>query len=754
MQLAVVAHIRHIYTNYDTLLKVGSWQDAREQVEKACLDQLVQWRNDDDDDPNAMEEILREVIILDDDEEDQDQDNCKIAPTNQNHRLRSDSVETIPRYTSLEDQMQSLNCNLSGRVASEDGELRSNFQPTYDSNQSHVQRFQNISSQLDRISVHHRRWQEALQRRRMNQVSVLTANKDSMLHHEETRFNSRPALHLQGRESASHWLGSIDHRGHLQSQRISRSRIVPIFRDDSIADEAMDTRSGPLHEDSSNSGQVSTFSLKDVSYKGPAHNYTNEVPVILDFADQRQVSIPFQHRSHFFGHNQNNLTVSNQQKDNYHSFHSYPYIKPDTVPIEEHRNPVTVLSSPQGLQAGVHDPRVGYLSRERERIFPSVEGKPRDVNHRQRPPFVIIEQTPKHTYDPTAFTHPGEHAPQTIKLDDDNMESYVAKHDRPNDVVLLSPLATRQTHSDSYRERARIISQKPKDGCYSSSQNRIEATSEPSFSPFAGDERSMVLYPMDTQSYPERQRLGLISRTRVDAIQHQPRLNDYDLGEPAHHEHFQVPLAPASSKKQRQIFLNPTHGSVDFSQSFPYSHASENKYPTLPGSRPYGLVNDNSVQNFRQDVNSSGIDVYNLSALSSTEQVNLADLATGTEYYKQHSQVHQGGLNGAQNAYGPPPEGWVDIQAYDRPRTGILLRGISNSRHLIPDGAGSHLSEPRSRMISKEQPNRQMPVSGYQNVHNKHIQTPVEETFRRDHLRPHSWANNVQRYASDDKISS
>lgn len=41
-QLAVVAHIRHIYTDYDRLLKVTSFHEARTTVEEPTLAKLVE----------------------------------------------------------------------------------------------------------------------------------------------------------------------------------------------------------------------------------------------------------------------------------------------------------------------------------------------------------------------------------------------------------------------------------------------------------------------------------------------------------------------------------------------------------------------------------------------------------------------------------------------------------------------------------------------------------------------------------------
>ena len=69
--LAVVAHIRHTYTNYDELLRSNmTWIHARRGVEQFTLDKLVSWRGEEDDEDDVMEDVLREVVVISDDEED------------------------------------------------------------------------------------------------------------------------------------------------------------------------------------------------------------------------------------------------------------------------------------------------------------------------------------------------------------------------------------------------------------------------------------------------------------------------------------------------------------------------------------------------------------------------------------------------------------------------------------------------------------------------------------------------------------
>ncbi|KAI9849317.1 MAG: hypothetical protein M1837_004777 [Sclerophora amabilis] len=112
VQLAVVAHIRHLYTNYDRLVKIGTFQDARAQIKQACYDKLLEWRGDDEDGKVATEEILREVIVISDDEDADDDDDQEDDESSEEDSLdRDSSVELISshpimqelQYSSMED---------------------------------------------------------------------------------------------------------------------------------------------------------------------------------------------------------------------------------------------------------------------------------------------------------------------------------------------------------------------------------------------------------------------------------------------------------------------------------------------------------------------------------------------------------------------------------------------------------------------------------------------------------------------------
>ncbi|KAL4905688.1 hypothetical protein BDW74DRAFT_184847 [Aspergillus multicolor] len=88
-QLAVVAHIRHIYTNYDRLLKSTSFHEARATVEQPTLAKLVEWRGDDENGKTVLEDVFREVIVISDDED------SDIEAESQQIQGRDTSVEII-----------------------------------------------------------------------------------------------------------------------------------------------------------------------------------------------------------------------------------------------------------------------------------------------------------------------------------------------------------------------------------------------------------------------------------------------------------------------------------------------------------------------------------------------------------------------------------------------------------------------------------------------------------------------------------
>ena len=87
----MVAHIRHVYTNYDRLLKTTSFHEARTTVEHPTLAKLIEWRGDDENGQTVLEDVFREVIVISDDEDSESEEDVASIAGHQNT-----SVEILP----------------------------------------------------------------------------------------------------------------------------------------------------------------------------------------------------------------------------------------------------------------------------------------------------------------------------------------------------------------------------------------------------------------------------------------------------------------------------------------------------------------------------------------------------------------------------------------------------------------------------------------------------------------------------------
>ncbi|KAG0152752.1 hypothetical protein PDIDSM_2557 [Penicillium digitatum] len=104
-QLAVVAHIRHVYTDYDRLLKTTSFHEARGVVEHTTLAKVIEWRGDDENGQTVLEDVFREVIVISDDEDSESDEDTAASAGHQNT-----SVEILPSDTRAHEiQCQPIN---------------------------------------------------------------------------------------------------------------------------------------------------------------------------------------------------------------------------------------------------------------------------------------------------------------------------------------------------------------------------------------------------------------------------------------------------------------------------------------------------------------------------------------------------------------------------------------------------------------------------------------------------------------------
>ncbi|KAL9598387.1 MAG: hypothetical protein Q9179_003934 [Wetmoreana sp. 5 TL-2023] len=185
VHLAVGAYIRHVYTDYDRLLKQHSYLDARALVQPPTLDKIIEWR-DEKDEPDAVEDILREVIVISDDEDEESEDGTLTDRENSVEIVSSqeiaDTVHVRPLdYSALDDRSR------YDRPASPEDDwapsvkfIRRLSTPPVD------------QSRIDRQQAHRNRvWHEAVSRRKQTALATPTTGiKYADLRHEEERLRS------------------------------------------------------------------------------------------------------------------------------------------------------------------------------------------------------------------------------------------------------------------------------------------------------------------------------------------------------------------------------------------------------------------------------------------------------------------------------------------------------------------------------------------------------------------------------------
>lgn len=96
-----MAHIRHIYTDYDRLLKATSFHEARSTVEEPTLAKIIEWRGDDENGEAVLEDVFREVIVISDDEDSETEEDGPTAtdPLEPNVELLSSNAGTHQIHT-------------------------------------------------------------------------------------------------------------------------------------------------------------------------------------------------------------------------------------------------------------------------------------------------------------------------------------------------------------------------------------------------------------------------------------------------------------------------------------------------------------------------------------------------------------------------------------------------------------------------------------------------------------------------------
>lgn len=203
-QLAVVAHIRHLYTEYDKLLKTTSFQEARRSVEDSTLEKLVQWRGDDESAVPELEDVFREVIVISDDEEGDTEESDNVDHENATtvNRDRGLSVEVLSSQIAADKVDVSTNDD-SNHIVSP-FPIRVNRKPLFsDHNFAAGATYEESSkSKVDRRGFsRYRAWDRAIDRYREKALSSSSYEEDDS---SRVPVVSRGELLITSRPSYSH----------------------------------------------------------------------------------------------------------------------------------------------------------------------------------------------------------------------------------------------------------------------------------------------------------------------------------------------------------------------------------------------------------------------------------------------------------------------------------------------------------------------------------------------------------------------
>ena len=239
-QLAVIAHIRHTYTDYDALLKQVQYNEARRRVEKPCLDRLIRWRGDDHD-TGDMEDVLREVIVIPDDDDDNDEgdESKESLRTHPGEIERDSSVEYISEADMHIRSVDYSNINRTiDRGDSYSPESEQEIQYLGHNKIHHVRQDHYDQHALDRMGTHRQRvYKEALDRHKKYPETPNVYNGDSFIPVVASSGHDKVYLPSQQAQDQDYQPHLIERMEQALGRAPTQTRLLPAPRvNDYIAD--------------------------------------------------------------------------------------------------------------------------------------------------------------------------------------------------------------------------------------------------------------------------------------------------------------------------------------------------------------------------------------------------------------------------------------------------------------------------------------------------------------------------------------
>lgn len=233
-QLAVVAHIRHTYTEYDALLKQVQYNEARRRVEKLCLDRLIRWRGDDHD-TGDMEDVLREVIVIPDDDDD---DNDEGHESKESRRIQPKETErdsSVEYISEADMQIRPVDySNLSRTTERGDSYSPESEQEIQYLGRNKIYRGrqgQYDQHRLDRMGTHRQKvYKEALDRRKKYPEAPNVYNGDSFIPVVASSGHDKVHPQLQQAQYQDYQPHLIERKEQALGRAPTQTRLLPVPR--------------------------------------------------------------------------------------------------------------------------------------------------------------------------------------------------------------------------------------------------------------------------------------------------------------------------------------------------------------------------------------------------------------------------------------------------------------------------------------------------------------------------------------------
>lgn len=717
VQLAVVAHIRHVYTDYDKLLKTGTFKNARAAIEKPCLDILAQWRSDDDDDPNAMEEILREVIVIDDDDEE-NKDNEIPFETHESVN-RDDSIEIISSHVLPEEvQMhqsdyggptQRIRGDRSYNPGVEDRETLRYTNPEQLRSNHHSR--SNLPP-LDRSGVHHHRWQEALHRQRANPLFIHSDKHDELVQRLEisprapTFYTEAEPRQLRLEHQARELL-PLEKATYNQHQNLP---YLDIKGNENPAKEGLDFPNGNLHPDPLRLREVSTLYLTVWIPKIPFLHIKVTRLHIVGRTKPQQVVIPAE--AHMSNNGQNNgqrlVEPRSSQRIRRNSNDYVQYGQPGDPRLTTSEEEITHVRDKiprRVLIDATHNPQPRHpLHQNPGERLRSAEGKIFGTNNVENPFKVSNERSPNYLDESHRFDRRIDFGSRNIHVNDD-IETHNRKRRRVEELAPISSERFRQHQDHPHPQRTVLIPLHTDDGWSDSHQQLSPSVQLSTVNPFIRRHPDVYARPVNAMRNADREMLPHSRQHEASGAGREP-VRDFGSAEnfhPSSHSVRNVPAVPQQIQQDSLYSAFEAPRKVSSIPSFRDDHIRlQSSYIPFNSSKSSRHDYDHSTSGFPSRGHIDTVEHRAADQRRHEQELpsNFARLATRSRYDSGHSKSTHDGFETHRATLVPTEWDRALTPLRGEARTGVFLRKLPDESRMIRDDA--RLRTSRSRLLHKE----------------------------------------------------